>query len=45
MDGSKLTSQVRQHGLFSFTCVYQSSHIIPAYRPKKAYEILHRAMQ
>ncbi|KAI1172020.1 carboxypeptidase S1 [Nemania sp. FL0916] len=36
---------VRQHGLFSFTRVYQSGHMVPAYKPKEAYHILHRAMQ
>ncbi|XDG07750.1 hypothetical protein ABKA04_007365 [Annulohypoxylon sp. FPYF3050] len=31
--------QVRQHGLFSFTRVYQSGHMVPAYKPKEAYQI------
>ena len=37
--------QVRQHGLFSFTRVFQSGHMVPAYKPKEAYHILHRSMQ
>lgn len=45
MNGFEPASQVCQHGLFSFTRIYQSSHMVPAYRPKEAYKILHRAMQ
>lgn len=37
--------QVRQHGLFSFTRVYQSGHMVPAYKPKEAYHIVRRSMQ
>ncbi|KAK5991825.1 Carboxypeptidase Y-like protein [Cladobotryum mycophilum] len=37
--------QVRQHGLFSFTRVYQSGHMVPAYQPRASYEIFHRVMQ
>ncbi|KAI0381458.1 carboxypeptidase S1 [Hypomontagnella monticulosa] len=37
--------QVRQHGLFSFTRVYQSGHMVPAYKPKEAYQIVRRSMQ
>ncbi|KAA8646929.1 uncharacterized protein ATNIH1004_005604 [Aspergillus tanneri] len=36
--------QVRQHGKFSFTRVYQSGHMVPAYEPEAAYEILRRVM-
>lgn len=48
LDGSDLpdpVGQVRQHGLFSFTRVYQSGHMVPSYKPKEAYHILHRSMQ
>ncbi|KAF7556320.1 hypothetical protein G7Z17_g1569 [Cylindrodendrum hubeiense] len=44
-DDPKPAGQVRQHGLFSFTRVYQSGHMVPAYQPKAAYQILHRTMQ
>ncbi|KAI0598269.1 alpha/beta-hydrolase [Biscogniauxia sp. FL1348] len=37
--------QVRQYGLFSFTRVYKSGHMVPSYQPEVAYHILHRAMQ
>ncbi|KAJ6155619.1 hypothetical protein N7470_006185 [Penicillium chermesinum] len=36
--------QVRQHGNFSFTRVYQAGHEVPAYQPDTAYEIFHRAL-
>ncbi|KAJ8130423.1 hypothetical protein O1611_g3205 [Lasiodiplodia mahajangana] len=45
IDGSEPVGQVRQHGRFSFTRVYQSGHMVPAYQPEVAYTILHRAMQ
>ncbi|KAL7629486.1 hypothetical protein AAE478_001006 [Parahypoxylon ruwenzoriense] len=37
--------QVRQHGLFSFTRVYQSGHMVPSYQSENAYHIMNRAMQ
>ncbi|OTA99297.1 hypothetical protein M426DRAFT_257211 [Hypoxylon sp. CI-4A] len=37
--------QVRQHSLFSFTRVYQSGHMVPAYRHEVAYNLLNRTMQ
>ncbi|KAE8422247.1 Alpha/Beta hydrolase protein [Aspergillus pseudocaelatus] len=43
--GSSSVGQVRQHGLFSFARVYQSGHMVPAYRPQDAYKIFIRAMQ
>lgn len=36
--------QVRQHGNFSFTRVYEAGHEVPAYQPETAYEIFHRAL-
>lgn len=45
IDGSSPVGQVRQHNLFSFTRVYQSGHMVPAYRPDVAYSIFHRTMQ
>ncbi|KAI0844360.1 carboxypeptidase S1 [Daldinia vernicosa] len=43
--GSTPVGQVRQHNLFSFTRVYQSGHMVPAYQPEVAYAIMSRAMQ
>ncbi|KAI1133194.1 carboxypeptidase S1 [Nemania abortiva] len=45
IDGPDPVGQVRQHGRFSFTRVYQSGHMVPSYQPRVAYNILHRAMQ
>jgi hypothetical protein len=36
--------QVRQHGNFSFTRVYESGHEVPAYQPETAYEIFYRSL-
>lgn len=36
---------VRQHGLFSFTRVFQSGHMIPSYQPEVAYTMLQRVIQ
>ncbi|OTB09998.1 hypothetical protein K445DRAFT_310263 [Daldinia sp. EC12] len=45
IDGSTPVGQVRQHNLFSFIRVYQSGHMVPAYKPEVAYTILDRTMQ
>ncbi|KAI1759064.1 alpha/beta-hydrolase [Hypoxylon sp. FL1150] len=45
LDGLTPVGQVRQHGLFSFTRVYQSGHMVPAYQPQVAYVLLNRTMQ
>ncbi|KND87691.1 Carboxypeptidase S1 [Tolypocladium ophioglossoides CBS 100239] len=45
INGLQPAGQVRQHGLFSFTRVYQSGHMVPSYQPEAAYYIFHRAMQ
>ncbi|KAF3066574.1 Carboxypeptidase S1 like protein A [Daldinia childiae] len=45
LPGSTPVGQVRQHNLFSFTRVYQSGHMVPAYQPEVAYAIMRRAMQ
>ncbi|KAK2882482.1 hypothetical protein FQN49_000312 [Arthroderma sp. PD_2] len=43
-DGSNVpTAQVRQHGLFSFTRVFQAGHMMLAYQPQVGYEIFRRA--
>lgn len=43
-NASYIGGQVRQHGNFSFTRVYQAGHEVPAYQPETAYEIFHRAL-
>ncbi|KAI2602719.1 carboxypeptidase S1 [Hypoxylon sp. NC1633] len=43
-DDPEPVGQVRQHGSFSFTRVYQSGHMVPSYQPKTAFNILERAM-
>ncbi|KAM5477095.1 hypothetical protein MauCBS54593_000366 [Microsporum audouinii] len=44
-DGSNIPkAQVRQHGLFSFTRVFQAGHMMLAYQPQVGYEIFRRAM-
>ncbi|KAI2466746.1 carboxypeptidase S1 [Annulohypoxylon bovei var. microspora] len=48
LNGSTTAStvgQVRQHGLFSFTRVFQSGHMVPAYQPEVSLHILNRAMR
>lgn len=36
--------QVRQHGNFSFSRVFQAGHEVPAYQPETAYRIFQRAI-
>lgn len=36
--------QVRQHGNFSFSRVYQAGHMVPAYKPEVALEIFRRIL-
>ncbi|KAI9793675.1 MAG: hypothetical protein M1816_007570 [Peltula sp. TS41687] len=36
--------QVRQHGNFSFSRVYNAGHEVPSYQPEAAYKIFQRAM-
>ncbi|KAJ5906494.1 Carboxypeptidase S1 [Penicillium subrubescens] len=43
-NSSYVGGQVRQHGNFSFTRVYEAGHEVPAYQPQTAYEIFHRAL-
>jgi carboxypeptidase D len=43
-NASYVGGQVRQHGNFSFTRVYEAGHEVPAYQPQTAYEIFHRAL-
>ena len=41
---SYIGGQVRQHGNFSFSRIYDSGHEVPAYQPETAYQIFFRAM-
>lgn len=43
-NASYVGGQVRQHGNFSFSRVFQSGHEIPAYQPETAYRIFQRAI-
>ncbi|KAI1109168.1 carboxypeptidase S1 [Nemania sp. NC0429] len=45
IDGSTPAGQVRQHGMFSFSRIYQSGHMVPAYQPDATLSILRRVMQ
>ncbi|PHH89440.1 hypothetical protein CDD83_6045 [Cordyceps sp. RAO-2017] len=45
IDGGQSVGQVRQHGLLSFTRVYQASHFASFSQPKAAFSIFDRAMQ
>ncbi len=44
VNSSYIGGQVRQHGNFSFSRVYESGHEIPAYQPETAYRIFQRAI-
>ncbi|OQD88259.1 hypothetical protein PENANT_c004G06366 [Penicillium antarcticum] len=43
-NSSYVGGQVRQHGNFSFTRVYEAGHEVPAYQPETAYEIFYRSL-
>ena len=44
VNDSYVGGQVRQHGNFSFSRVYESGHEVPAYQPETAYEIFRRSL-
>ncbi|KAK2742341.1 hypothetical protein FQN57_005429 [Myotisia sp. PD_48] len=44
INSSFVGGQVRQHGNFSFTRVYQAGHEVPAYQPEASYQIFQRIM-
>jgi hypothetical protein len=44
VNSSYVGGQVRQHGNFSFSRVFQAGHEVPAYQPETAYQIFHRAI-
>lgn len=44
VNSSYVGGQVRQHGNFSFTRVYQAGHKVPSYQPETSWEIFHRVM-
>ncbi|MCJ1448550.1 MAG: hypothetical protein MMC23_009067 [Stictis urceolatum] len=41
---SYIGGQVRQHGNFSFSRIYESGHEVPAYQPETAYRVFTRAL-
>lgn len=41
--GGKLAGMTRQYGNYSFSRVFQSGHMVPAYQPQAAYDIFMRA--
>ncbi|KAI9652132.1 MAG: hypothetical protein M1829_001837 [Trizodia sp. TS-e1964] len=43
-NGSYVGGQVRQHGNFSFSRVYQAGKMVAAYQPETAYQIFQRTM-
>jgi carboxypeptidase C (cathepsin A) len=45
VNGSYIGGQVRQHGNFSFSRVYQAGHLVPAYQPETAFKIFERAIK
>ena len=42
LDDNSVAGQVRQHGNFSFSRVYQAGHLVPAYQPHAAFSIFER---
>lgn len=42
LSDNSVVGQVRQHGNFSFSRVYQAGHLVPAYQPLGAFEIFTR---
>ena len=44
VNSSYIGGQVRQHGNFSFSRVFQAGHEVPAYQPETAYQIFTRAI-
>ncbi|KAI9852598.1 MAG: hypothetical protein M1838_000252 [Thelocarpon superellum] len=44
VNSSYVGGQVRQHGNFSFSRVFESGHEVPAYQPETAYQIFMRAL-
>ncbi|KAI5810461.1 Alpha/Beta hydrolase protein [Pyronema omphalodes] len=45
VNGTYIGGQVRQHGNFSFSRVYQAGHLVPAYQPETAFRIFERAIK
>jgi len=42
---SNIGGQVRQHGNFSFSRVYNAGHLVPAYQPEATYRIFERVLK
>lgn len=45
VNSTYIGGQVRQHGNFSFTRVYQAGHLVPAYQPETAYVLFDRIIR
>lgn len=45
VNSSYIGGQVRQYGNFSFTRVFQSGHLVPAYQPETAFTIFERLIR
>jgi Serine carboxypeptidase len=45
VNDSYIGGQVRQHGNFSFTRVYQAGHLIPSYQPETAFVLFDRVIR
>ncbi|KAH8149517.1 uncharacterized protein LAJ45_06597 [Morchella importuna] len=44
INSSYVGGQVRQHGNFSFTRIYQAGHLVPSYQPETAFVLFERAI-
>lgn len=44
VNSSYVGGEVRQHGNYSFSRVYQAGHEVPSYQPEAAYQIFQRAI-
>lgn len=42
--GGEAKGMTRQHGNYSFTRIFQSGHLVPAYQPEAAYDIFMRSL-
>lgn len=45
VNGTYLGGQVRQHGNFSFTRIYQAGHLVPYYQPETAFALFDRTLR
>ncbi|KAA8911044.1 serine carboxypeptidase [Sphaerosporella brunnea] len=45
VNSSYIGGQVRQHGLFSFSRIYQAGHLVPAYQPETSFRVFERIIK